>query len=45
LAFNTLGWNRTEIVEISAHEGLGRLPQLSKDKKSGLVFGLISRFD
>ncbi|PKY21567.1 hypothetical protein RhiirB3_409571 [Rhizophagus irregularis] len=37
LALNTLGWNRTEVVEVPVCEGMGQFPQLSKDKKSGFV--------
>ncbi|GBC03648.1 hypothetical protein RclHR1_05230010 [Rhizophagus clarus] len=37
LAFNTLGWNRTEVIEVPVCKGLDQLPQLSKDKKSGFV--------
>ncbi|CAI2163478.1 3771_t:CDS:10 [Funneliformis geosporum] len=37
LAYNTLGWNRTEVVEVPVCEGVDKLPQVSVDEKTGFI--------
>ncbi|CAG8553501.1 2475_t:CDS:10 [Acaulospora morrowiae] len=37
LVFNTLGWDRTEVVEVPVSSGLGSFTQYAVDKKSGYV--------
>ncbi|CAG8529788.1 12341_t:CDS:10 [Funneliformis caledonium] len=37
LAFNTLGWNRTEVVEVPVCEGVDKLPQISNDERTGFI--------
>ncbi|CAG8578871.1 16816_t:CDS:10, partial [Acaulospora colombiana] len=37
LVFNTLGWSRTEVVEVPVSPGLGPFAQYATDQKSGYV--------